>query len=335
MTSTARDDARAGGPVIRARVGEEHRDIDLAPLGARPDGQDLASLQEAVAAGRYGRASREQYGKPSRSGVMVFTLVGGFLALIFGGTALAALVRGDTDGALIGVWFTAGVLLVGLLCGWGAQRSDRRHRADVWRLVRFAEANGLEVQPAAKVVLRPGSIFTTKAHASTGEQIRWTVDGRSVEVAHHSRSGGGTTPNSFSARYLAVQVGEVPAFTFTGPVRGPARPRSLAGPEVVVHGTGGGRRRGKLVSRVRTADAARAFLTDDLVDLLTDPEHPCNAETAGGWFLAYFPSRPVPDAARWRHLFALAEAVVRAADRSAGGATSSPPTDGAGPNGRP
>ncbi|MFC8191583.1 hypothetical protein ACFUMH_07960 [Cellulomonas sp. NPDC057328] len=319
--SSTRDDAGADGPAIRARLGGEHRDIDVTPLGAVPDAQDLAGLQEAAAAGRYGRATREEYGTPSRSGLMVFALVGGFLGLVFLVVVLVALVRGETEDALIGLWFVGGVLLVGLACGWLARRSDRRHRADVWRLVRFAEANGLEVQPAAKVVLRPGSIFTTKAHASTGEQVRWTVDGRSVEVAHHSRGSGGKTPNRFSARYLAVQVGDVPAFTFTGPRSGPARPRQIAGPEVVVHGTGGGRRRGTLVSRVRTGDAARDFLTDDLVDLLTDPQHPCNAETAGGWFFAYFPSRPVPDATRWRHLFALADAVVRAADRSAGGAS--------------
>lgn len=288
------------------------REIDFRPLAAEPDARELATLRRAMAAGEYGRPSRERYGTKQPFGVVVFAMVGGFLGLIFGIMAITAAVRGNSEDAQIGLWFTGGVVLIGLVCGGLARRAESRHWSTIWRLVRFAEANGLEVQPEAKVVLLPGSIFTTTRLASTGERVRWTVDGRSVEVAHHRRAGGGSTASSFSARYLAVNLGQVPRLSFTA-ARGPARPRLVAGPEVELTGSTGGRRRGTLASPAASAPAARAFMTDELVELLTDPDHPCNAEAMGGWFFVYFPGRRSPDAEGWRHLLTLAEAVVRAA----------------------
>ncbi len=290
------------------------RQIDHTAWQAEPSAEELARLRGAMEDGEFGRPSRERYGKKQPFGVMVAAMVGGFLGLIFAIMTIVALVRGDSDDVVVGLWFTGGVVAIGIACGWAASRSDDRHWKEIWRLVTFAKANGLEVQPEAKVVLLPGSIFTTRSHATTSERVTWSVDGRHVEVARHRRAGGGSVANSFDARYLAVRLDEVPRLSFTA-ARGPARPATVLGTEVVLTGTAGGRRRGTLVSRAASADAARAFMTDELVDLLTDPDHPCNAEAAGGWFFAYFPPRRKVDADTWRHTFALADAVVRAAGR--------------------
>lgn len=289
--------------------------VDYQPLLADPSAEELARLRTALGAGEFGRASRDRYAKKSRVGIAMAAMVGGFLGLIFGIMALVALFKGNTEDAMIGLWFTAGVAAIGLVCGWLADRSERRGFAAIWRLVGFARANGLHVEPEVKVTLLPGSIFTTKRHATTSEKVSWTAGGHAVQAAVHHRASGGPQARSFTSRYLAVQLGAVPRLAFvTAGRRGAARPVAIAGPETTLTGDRGGR--GKLTSLAATTPAARAFLTEELAGLLTDPGHPCHAEAKDGWFFAYYPANQKADEAYWRHAFALADAVARAHEQS-------------------
>ncbi|MEP7765984.1 hypothetical protein [Sanguibacter sp. 25GB23B1] len=282
-------------------------DVDYAPLTADPTSEDLATLRRSIQAGDLGKPTRLRYGKKQRDGLLVLGLVGGFLGLIFGAMALVSLVRGDTENALIGLWFVGGVIAIGGIAGFFAGRGSERGWHDVWRLVTFARTNGFEVTPEAKVVLLPGTIFTTKANASTSHRVRWTVGGARAEIANHRRSPGGT---SFAARYLAIQLPDLPSFSFVGRAKGPARPGLVLGTETQIagrHANG----RGKLTSAAKDAERTRSFFTEEIVDLVTDPEHPCNAEAIGGWFFAYYRTNSGTDEQSWRHAFALADAVVR------------------------
>lgn len=282
-------------------------DVDYAPLSADPRPEDLAALRRSIQSGDLGKQTRLRYGTKQRDGLLVLGLVGGFIGLIFGSMALVSLVRGDTENALIGLCFVGGVVAVGAVAGFFAGRGSERAWHDMWRLVTFAQANGFEVTPEAKVVLLPGTIFTTKAHASTSHRVRWTVGGITAEIANHRRSPGGT---SFAARYLAIQLADLPRLSFVGRARGPARPGLVLGTETAVVGRGTNRQ-GTLTSPAKDAERARAFLTEQIVDLLTDPHHPCNAEVIGGWFFAYYRARSGTDERSWRHAVALAAAVVR------------------------
>lgn len=247
---------------------------------------------------------------------MMFWLVGGFLGLIVGGMLLAALLRGDSEDALIAFVALATVLGLGALVGALARRSASREWRDVWRLVALATANGLEVAPAAKPTRLPGSFFAVRSHTRTRHRVRWTVEGREVETAEHSYWANG----SRAGRYLAVRVPDVPRLSFFGKVGGQPRPQVVLGTELTVHGGDASlperSRRGKVLSAAKDAARVKAFFTDELVELLTDPAHPCHAEVAGGWFFAYQRGGRQVGEARWRHSFALAEAVVRAAEVS-------------------
>lgn len=282
-------------------------DVDYAPLSADPSPEDLAALRRSIQSGDFGKQTRLRYGKKQPDGLLVLGLVGGFLGLIFGSMALVSLVRGDTDNALIGLCFVGGVVAVGAVAGFFAGRGSERAWHDVWRLITFAQANGLEVAPEAKVVILPGSIFTTKDNASTSHRVRWSVGGASAEIANHRRTPGG---RSFAARYLAIQLADLPRLSFVGRAKGPARPGLVLGTETAItgkHSTG----RGRLTSAAKDAERARAFFTEEIVDLVTDPEHPCNVEVIGGWFFAYYRTSGGTDERSWRHAFALADAVVR------------------------
>lgn len=291
-------------------------DLDCTVLRRAPTREDLERLKQEIAAGELGAATQADY--THNHGILVLALIGGFLGLVFGGMSLVAFIRGSSEDGVLGLVATGVVLVIAAGCGALAAFDERRGLRRTWRLVELARANGLEVQPTAKVTLLPGSIFTTKAHARTTDQVRWTVDGASAETADHHRGGNGTR---FTGRYLAVQLGsDVPRLSFLCGARGIAR-SGLGGAELVVEGpeVPGRRRRprGTLISSGKTMDRARELLTDEVTALLLDATHACNAETAGGYFFAYYhPARGHwSDETLVRHAHALADAVVRA-DRS-------------------
>lgn len=241
-------------------------------------------------------------------GTGVGVLVGGFLVLVFGIATVVGIARGGGNDVGVGLALTAIGAGVGVLCSRLAGAGERRAWRRSARLVAFARANGLTVEPEAAATPRPGTPFRNPSFARTRDRIAWTAAGLPAEAADWSTYRG--RAGTVHCRYLAVRLDvDAPRATFDCGVRGPARGETLVGGDALGPPAEG--RRHRLTCVTASHDRARALFPDEVVALLTDPHQPCNAEVADGWFLAYY--RPgKADAERWRHTFALADAVARA-----------------------
>jgi hypothetical protein len=174
-------------------------------------------------------------------------------------------------------------------------------------LVAFARANDLPVEPEAHVQLLPGSIFVSEPHARTMHRVQWPVDGLSFELATHTRWRGRQA--AVQVRFLATHLDvEPPRLTFHHGRMGGVRPAEILGTDAFKD------EKFALVARTHEHAGARAFMTDELVALLTDPDRPVSAEVADGWFFAYFRHYDELDERGWRQAFSVAEAAVRARD---------------------
>lgn len=277
---------------------------DFSPLSREPAPADVERLRAAVARGDYGSTAQKA---PRGSSVATFAgwLVGGFLGLVFGGVTVAAAVRGDRDDVVIGLWFVAGCVVLGVAVTLLVRVQERRHERRTVRLAAFAEVNGLEFRPSARTPKLPG-VPRPGDHTSTTHQMRWAVGDTPVQMASYHRSSGGSAPNSTQCRYLAVQLGvAMPALSFHCGRKVPTRAPRRGGPD-----TFDGRPYSLRADQHSVVEGATALFDDRVVALLTDPAHPCDAEYVNGWFLAYYHPRADDDENLWRHVRALAEAVA-------------------------
>ncbi|MFC7759895.1 hypothetical protein ACFQY4_19150 [Catellatospora bangladeshensis] len=262
-------------------------------------------MLEAARRGDFGEETARQITGAGARSTGVGCLVGGFLAAIMLVALIGMLAQGDSEGLLVGGLFLAGAVLLGVAVKLLGDLGERRSAGRLVRLVAFAHANGLPIEPEAPARQLPGSVFVPNPHARTMHQVRWTADGLSFEVATHTRQGSGQ--GTRLVRCLAVHLDVAPprlAFNPSGP--GAVRPAPILGTDVFEN------EKFALFARTREHAAARAFMTDELVALLDDRNRPMSAEVVDGWFLAYFPSQDELDERSWRQAFAVAEAVVRA-----------------------
>ncbi|MGB2572268.1 hypothetical protein ACPFP2_28070 [Micromonospora citrea] len=184
---------------------------------------------------------------------------------------------------------------------------ERRSAGRLVRLVAFARANDLAVEPEAPARLLPGSIFVPNPHARTMHRVQWPAGGLSFEVATHTRQPRGQ--GMLLVRLLAAHLDvEPPRLTFRPGRRGGVQPAAIVGTDVFEG------EKFALFARTSEHAGARVFMTDELVALLNEHDRPASAEVVDGWFFAYFRSHDELDERGWRQAFAVAEAVVRARD---------------------
>lgn len=281
--------------------------INYAPLHATPSPADAAAVLTAARRGDLGEeTARHVTGAGARSSG-VGCLVGGFLAAIMLVTLIGMLAQGDSEGLLVGGFFLAGAVLLGVAIKLLGDLGERRSAGRLVRLVAFAQANDLPVEPEAQVRLLPGSVFLPNPHARTMHRVQWPAGGLSFEVATHTRQGRGQ--GTLLVRCLAVHLDvEPPRLAFHPGRPGGVRPAAILGTDALEG------EKSALYARAHEHAGARAFMTDELVTLLDDHERPMSAEVIDGWFLAYFRNHDELDERGWRQAFAVAEAVVHARD---------------------
>ncbi|GHH78050.1 hypothetical protein [Promicromonospora soli] len=280
--------------------------VDYAPLRATPTATDSAAVLEAARRGDFGPETARHVGGAGRASTAIGWLVGGFLTLLVLIAIVVQLVEGDPDALVVGGFFIAGTVLLGVLVKVLVALSERRSVGRLVRLVTFARANDLPVEPEAQVRLLPGSIFVSLPHARTMHRVQWPAGGLSFELATHTRWQGQGT---IQVRFLAAQLDvEPPRLTFHHGRTGGVRPADILGTDAFKD------EKYALVARTHDHAGARAFMTDELVALLTDRGRPVSVEVADGWFLAYFKHYDELDERAWQQAFSVAEAVVRARD---------------------
>ncbi|MBO4204832.1 hypothetical protein [Micromonospora echinofusca] len=281
--------------------------INYAPLRATPTAAESATVREAARRGDFGQeTARHVAGAKARS-TGVGCLVGGFLVVVMLVTIVGLLAQGDSEDLVVGGIFLAGAALLGVLVKTLGDVGERRSAQRLVRLVAFARANDLAVEPEAPARQLPGSIFLPNPHARTMHRVQWPAGGLSFELATHTRQGRGQ--GTLLVRCLAVHLDvEPPRLTFHPARRGGVQPAAIPGTDVFPG------EKFALFAAAREHAGARAFLTDELVRLLDDRDQPMSAEVVDGWFLAYFRHQDELDERGWRHAFAVAEAVVRARD---------------------
>ncbi|MCF4122503.1 hypothetical protein L1785_16110 [Antribacter sp. KLBMP9083] len=281
--------------------------VDYTPLQATPTDADSARVLEAARRGDFGPETA-RYVAGSRAGsAAAGCLVGGFVTVIVLITIVVLLVEGDSDALVVGGFFVGGSVLLGAMVAGLVALGERRSVRRLVRLVAFAQANDLAVEPEAQVQLLPGSIFVSEAHARTMHRVQWPAGGLSFELATHTRWRGrqATVQVRFLAAHLDV---EPPRLTFHHGRSGGMRPAEVLGTDAFED------EKFALIARTHEHAGARAFMTDELVALLTDPDRPVSAEVADGWFFAYFRHYDELDERGWRQAFSVAEAAVRARD---------------------
>ncbi|SCG54640.1 hypothetical protein GA0074704_3069 [Micromonospora siamensis] len=283
--------------------------IDYAPLQATPTAAESAQVLDAARRGDLGEeTARHLAGAGARSSG-TGCLVGGFLAIIMLITIgmMVAQGEGDGEGLVVGGLFLAGSVLLGVMVKLLADRGERSGAGRLVRLVAFARANDLSVEPEAPARQLPGSIFVANPHARTMHRVHWPDGGLSFDVATHTRQRPGQ--GQLLVRVLAVRLDvEPPRLTFHPGRRGGVQPAAILDTDVFPG------ERFALYAATTAHAGARAFMTDELVALLDDHDRPMSAEVVDGWFLAYFRNHDELDERGWRQVFAVAEAVVRARD---------------------
>ena len=255
--------------------------IDFAPLGRQPTPAELQQIRADVTRGDFGKESQEEATGPT-GGTVVGWMVGGFLVFIGAATTVLQAIGGDPD---LGIGFA--FMAVGAAIGFGVRllvnAADRRDWRRTVQLVAFARANDLDFQPVSKVPDLPG-VPRRSGHASTRNRMSWTAHGLPAEMATYHRAGGGSEAHSVTCRYLAVRMDvDLPAMTFRCGRRGPARGEDRFGPDAFE-----GRAHSLRLGKLRLDERATTLFSDPVVELLTDREHPCNAEYVTAWFLAYY-----------------------------------------------
>ncbi|BCJ75954.1 hypothetical protein CS0771_54980 [Catellatospora sp. IY07-71] len=281
--------------------------INYAPLHVSPSPADAANVLTAARRGDLGEETARHIAGAGARSSGVGCLVGGFLAAVMLVVLIGMLAQGDAEGLLVGAIFLVGALLLGVAVKLLGDLGERRSAGRLVRLVAFAQANGLPVEPEAPARLLPGSIFLPNPHARTMHRVQWPAGGLSFEVATHTRQGRGQ--GTLLVRCLAVHLDvDPPRLTFHPGRPGGVRPAAILGTDAFEG------EKCALYARTRDHAGARAFMTDDLVALLDDHERPMSAEVIDGWFLAYFRNHDELDEQGWRQAFAVAEAVVHARD---------------------
>jgi hypothetical protein len=277
--------------------------VDYSPLRATPTAATSAAVLEATRRGDFGQESAQRVKGARSASTAIGWIVGGFLSLFVLITIVVRLVEGDSDALVVGGFFLAASALVGVLVKVLLTLSERRSVGRLVRLVAFAQANDLSVEPEAQLRLLPGSIFLSVPHARTLDRVQWSAGGLSFELATHTR------PGSVRVRFLATHLDvEPPRLTFHHGRTGGIRLAEILGTDAFKD------EKFALIARTHEHADARGFLTDELVALLTDRDRPVSAEVADGWFIAYFKSYDELDERGWQQAFSVAEAVVRARD---------------------
>jgi hypothetical protein len=289
--------------------------IDYAPLTHRPDRVELARVRQEALEGAFGSTTARSVKTNTRDGLVLLAVLGGFITAIFAVTTVIRAAQGaPDDDTRIGVFFTLGVavlcVIIYLLSHFAG--GSRRWRRMV-QLIEFARANGFTVQPESDPVILPGLLarHQSKYH-STHERVEWTQDGLSAECALHTDASYGRTVSTFSQRYLAVRLPhDFARVSFLGGLRVPVQPDRYLGENVLDGSVAGRHPRARLICRPADRDTARALFTEELIDILTDPRHPANAEVVEGWFLAYYRTGDRLDPELWRRTLEAADAIAR------------------------
>lgn len=285
--------------------------VDYAPLQQRPSPLEVERLWAEVAAGSFGEPSRDWARQTRGRSNVAAALVGGVLGFVVVVTGIVQLAQGGGDD----VWVVgAALVLVAVLVvviRFLTGRSEGRSRRRFTQLAGFARANGFDVEAAGRPHRRGSVTHGSQRHLVVTDRVTWQVDGTTAVVEHAHRASSGTVANSTSSRYLAVHVGtRVPQLVVR--VRG-LRAGFRPGDHGVVAVEGENH---QLLAGRTQHEAARLFLTDELVSLLTDADGAAHAEVdEQGWFVAHLRGTDPTDVERWKHCIALADAAVRAAHR--------------------
>jgi hypothetical protein len=267
--------------------------IDFRPLSERPSRQQLASVRSEGVAGAFGEPTATRLRTATRDGWIVLAVVGGFITAIFAVTTLVQWIQGEsTEDALAGVAVTSVVAVV-CFAAYAVGRyviSPVSWRATV-RLVRFARANGMDVEPVSDGRPPAGTLNERRRkYRSLERRVSWTQGGMQVEAAQFSDAAYGRTADIFRARYLAIRLPvDLPRVSFISGRSGLVHPDVYLGVDALIGDDARrGARRVRLICEPGSEDAARAIFTDRLIDVLADRHRPANAEIRGRWFLAYY-----------------------------------------------
>ena len=288
--------------------------IDYAPLTRRPDATRVAALRQEALAGAFGRETAKELREEKSGSLIIVTLVGGLLVVIFGGVTISQWVNGeDWSDVSIGLGFT--VVIAALAVGMYVL-SRRVLRPRAWqravRLILFARANGLDAQPRAGIRTMPGALERAgrpRQYKAFRNRVVWTQHGLPVEAATYSdMGGGGRNPDTFEVRYLAVTLPFAPPrSTFRC-----GRNLGMRGEESAawVDALGGSEGRSRVMCPRNAVDDVKAFFTPELRAVLTDRRNPANAELAGDRLLIYYARKNALDVTLWKCMFAAVDAVA-------------------------
>ena len=286
--------------------------VDYAALTARPDAALVASTRREALDGAFGRETADELRHEKSGAAIVVIIAGGVLFVIFGAVTIGQWASGESwSDASIGLGATA-VIAVLAAAAYVLIRTVLQPRS--WlrsvRLIAFARANGLEAQPKAHMRELPGVLARPgrqEQYKSIHNRVTWSQTGLSAEAATYSDAGGGRNPDTFEIRFLAVALPSAPPrSTFRcGRNLGVRGEESAAWVDALV-GTGG---RSRLMCAPADADRVTAFFTPELRGVLTDAQHPANAEVAGNHLLLYYGSRNALDPTLWRCMFAAVDAL--------------------------
>lgn len=287
--------------------------VNYAPLSEKPTASVASAVRQEARAGSFGKTTATMVKGAKGDARIIAVVFGGFITLIF---ALVALVRWiQDDDPYIGLIMT---VFVGLL-SYGLYRIGGLVGRRTWRrsvqLITFGRANGFEVQPRSKPRKLPGAIFGLgSGQPFISDWVSWNQDRVHCEAAvRHWANTGGTHADTHMVRFLAVHLEtEIPRLSFSCGRSLPASADMHLGPDLLADEPDRPRRhRPKLVCGPSGRERARAFFTDELIDLLTDDDYPANAEVNDGWFFAYYRDRDMIDEDLWQHTFTTAAMVVR------------------------
>jgi hypothetical protein len=232
------------------------------------------------------------------------------VALVVG--VVLAVAKGNENVELTGIFVGFVAVLVGIGCAIGALFARRRHgRTD--RFLAFVAANGLDGVAAPGTEPLPGTMITPAAQSrTTTYKVQLVKDGLPVEIATYSRysSGGRSGGSTTTFQYLAIHHRLVlPYIAFESGRLG--RPTSTLRGELLTQvNESAGRGAPRLYAAPGGRGRAEGVFTPEIIALLREGKSPCNAEMIDGYFFAYFPGMGDLKEGRWRHLFAVAEAVT-------------------------
>jgi len=289
--------------------------LDLAPL-TRP--LPPSAVQAYRDAARRLGAPWAQANASQILGIAFGALGGAIAVIVFGGlaasTTLGAIRDGSPVGVVFGLFFIGVPVLAAVVVVRRLLRSGGRWGR--WaRIAAFAEANGLDFAPQARVPGYPGLIFGLGSDRTVGEHVS-TRSGRFIDMGGYEyTTGSGKNRTTHHWSFLAIRLDRrLPNIVLdsrqnNGVLGATNLPVALARDQVL-HLEGDFDRYFTLYCPKDYETDALYVFTPDLMALLIDEAAPFDVEIVDDWFFAYSSrALDMAEPATYRRLFRIVDTV--------------------------